>query len=678
MSKKGMPRAGDFLIKEAEAKMIKALTRTPDPLPALEEIKTRGDNSFFLDRITMESQLRRTVRELFEKSNFTISDLTEPFFPSTSANYINSRSKGGAVGAIYFELMSDMLREELLTFNWDVIDIGHEETRTYGPVGRAEQAVLDNMWLENDNEWKKTLGVYVNVERFTARWRKLYWRIFKRAVDEDPLVSPVGLAEALKIRVISKGPPMLYTALKPLQQFLWRTLKKHEVFELIGTPVTEGIISKCLKDFNPSTDVIVSGDYKASTDNLHSWVSETIVREISEILRLNGFFPEVLEEMFIRSLTRHNFGTTEDPIPQQEGQLMGSITSFPILCIANAAMCRWSLEEANGRVYSIVKTKSVKIAPLRINGDDCVFVGDKTCLARIWEKVTAFGGLSSSVGKTYFSNKFAVINSVLYDYHPARVWLSDPFSVESNDSLTGMTFFSQRSCWIERKYINLGLLYGMQRSSGGDNVRNCELANTLGTMHQMLNATCPPERWENVTKRFLGIHHDVLSNPRHASIPWFIPYWAGGRGLVPQGRRSLQDRYGVAVIKKYWLSKGESCNLSTVSQWKMHKHVLSRLRPYEYDCDHSLIYTRSNGIEKIEDVYSRVYKLCTIETLFTKELEELYEGDTSEKMHNDALSANAHLWRIIQTSPWDLDIVPVEEEELTPQAMESRTPCCIM
>jgi hypothetical protein len=411
MSKKGMPRANADLIRKAEEKTLEALTTPPGPLPR--DMVMDGARAYhFLDKASMIEQLERTVDEMFGDLQLPVEELSKPFFPSTSANYMRSRSECGAVGELLEEVLRDCVREELLTFRYVTVDCYHEQSRVFGPLRATEQESLDALFEEGGEEVLTTLGVHMDGSRLERRWRKMYWKIFKLAINEDPLVEPVGLAEALKIRVISKGPVYLYTALKPIQRFMWTVLKRNPVFELIGTPVTEKIITKCLGDMNLyPKDVIISGDYKASTDNLHRWVSEAIARRIAFCLRKNGQFSDILEELLVRSLIDHIFVDRDGcRFAQKEGQLMGSVTSFPVLCIANAAMCRWAMEVASGRTYHLDSR-----IPLRVNGDDCVFRGPQDLLPLFWEEITKYGGLESSVGKTYYSRKFAVINSVLYD-----------------------------------------------------------------------------------------------------------------------------------------------------------------------------------------------------------------------------------------------------------------------
>nr|UQB76046.1 RNA-dependent RNA polymerase [Flumine narna-like virus 36] len=306
MAKKGMPRADEELIRKAEEKMVVALTTPPKPLvaPAIVEGFNHSD---MLDRSSMEAELKRTVRELFEGQSFTVNDMSKPFFPSTSANYNRSRAKMGAVGEILDNVINrgnpwDEQQTPLVQLGYFNALYGHKLSEKYGDAGKEE-----SIELENDISYNTPgIGIHYNTDRLEDEWRKAYWKIFKIALTEEPLVEPVGLAEALKIRVISKGPCMTYTALKPLQVFLWKTLKDYDVFKLIGEPVSVEHIERAMGTLQfDSINEFVSGDYVASTDNLHSWVSETIAREIAVVLRESGYFSPLLEELFVRALTKH-------------------------------------------------------------------------------------------------------------------------------------------------------------------------------------------------------------------------------------------------------------------------------------------------------------------------------------------------------------------------------------
>lgn len=484
--------------------------------------------------------------------------------------------------------------------------------------------------------------------------------------------------EALKIRVISKGPPFLYTALKPLQMWLWSQLKGNSVFELIGKPVTEETINSCIGDIGLRPDeIIISGDYKSSTDKLHSWTSECSAREIARVLRENGQFSPLLEDLLIRSLTGHIF-VDEDgfKFPQKEGQLMGSISSFPFLCLANAAMCRWAMEKADGVTYRLSdKPTTVKgrIAPLRVNGDDCVFRGKKDLLVDFWEKITAFGGLETSIGKTYYSRDFCVINSVLYDFSG-----SGQHGI-SDDVRLKLGLKPRVWKWTERKYVNLGLLYGLQRSTTKESTVGIE---SLGTIHRALHLSCPTKVWEHTSKTFLYLHGNLLNSYK---LPWFIPEWAGGVGLVTTTSRgvSLRDQLCVSAIKHDWhKAEYRPRPVSLAAEWRMHRHVMERLDKNGVgEVDFKFI-TPNGSCERynIENNYAKVYKYATIETLFTHTREQLYMkvGVAEQKRVAACISHNENVWaRAIKRSMKIVDLKPTPTSEMMAFPMDTLQPYVI-
>jgi len=270
----------------------------------------------------------------------------------------------------------------------------------------------------------------------------------------------------------------------------------------------------------------LSGDYAAATDNLAPWVSETIALAIADEIGLKP----VERKLFVDNLI-HNIINLHDggSAPQRWGQLMGSVISFPILCIANAAMCRWSLEVDKDRSFSLSNTS------LMINGDDVVFRTTKAG-HKIWERMTAFVGLETSLGKTFLTKAFAQINSTNFKK------LDTP--VDEYDSESGIT----RQMWFKQgQYINLGLLYGLKRSGekvGLDVVADAKIS--LGARCRDLIRNCPLELRESVMRLFLSHHRQQLNQLR--DIPWFVPEALGGVGLptVPQACETADlEPYGI-------------------------------------------------------------------------------------------------------------------------------------
>lgn len=86
---------------------------------------------------------------------------------------------------------------------------------------------------------------------------------------------------------------------------------------------------------------------------------------------------------------------------------MGSVLSFPILCVINFVAYWVSLEEHYG------KTFTVRQVPCLIHGDDILF---KTTQSHYdhWSKVITQFGLKKSVGKNYFHPRVFTVDSELW------------------------------------------------------------------------------------------------------------------------------------------------------------------------------------------------------------------------------------------------------------------------
>nr|UQB76057.1 RNA-dependent RNA polymerase [Flumine narna-like virus 59] len=666
--KKGMPTVPQAMVEESIDKTVKKLTTQPlEPVDEFFDVpevvvygpenRLFGYKKFGLSKKMIVEQLRRTTREMLGAESIE-DHLFEPFFPSTSANYINSRGDGGSLDSLY-ELGVFGGRDSGISFGTEGVYVSGKRSTHYGSVGRWDDGVR-SMYRNLGYECPKYKAIMTfDPCILREEWREQYLSIFRAAVDEKPMVKPVGLCEPLKVRVISKGPPLTYTSLVPLQKWMWSSLKKHKVFALIGRMVTEEDVQRCLGGML-SGDEAVSGDYKASTDNLHSWVSEAIAEEIFAILVENmskefyldlpRYFLRDLKILFIRALTRHIFeGADGEFFTQKEGQLMGSIISFPILCIANAALCRFALELANGETYRLTDKGRDKLAPLLINGDDCLLRGRRDVLRKYWEKICAFAGLESSVGKTYFSDSFCTINSTIFE-------------------LEGWS-------WKERKTINMGLLLG--RAKDGTRTK----IGDLGSGCRKLKETCPPESWLKVKKEFIKRNKTTLSAKAElgseASIPWFLPEWCGGIGLPIDQSSELSrvDHYCAAFIKKSMNKnrKYKPVKLAEAKTWKMHDRVQGDLESqFSKELCKESTYQFANCHGKIfdlEESYSQAYRYMTIDLLRTKPLTSIKEDVSEEDSVRAALRNNSRMFAKVRQTMANENVerfiatLPIEELE---------------
>jgi len=425
---------------------------------------------------------------------------------------------------------------------------------------------------EEQIENEDSVSYEADISPLYERFRCFYWRLLARASEEPLTVTALPLAESLKVRVISKGPPLIYTALKPLQRFMWRTLKQHPCFSLIGETISERYIQDRMGSKLEDGEIYLSGDYKAATDNLAPWVSNAIVECISDEIGLS----EVERYLFKRSLTGHRFDISDmsvsdevrarahpsdGHVPQVWGQLMGSITSFPVLCLANAAMCRFALEESTGRKWTLADAR------LAINGDDVVMRGPRI-LRDTWRACTSFVGLTESVGKTYFSRSFLEMNSTCFRR------LADPF----DQMVNGVT----RPCYFRQMArINMGLIVGLTRASSigiGTAVGGSGFTPSIGARCRALVAEAPAKYRDVLIHEFIMSNYQVLSKCR---VPWFLPEWIGGLGLPVQTDQRVAPvskvNYGKA---KYLMVTGLVHGLTrpaAASSWETHKLVMARL-----------------------------------------------------------------------------------------------------
>jgi hypothetical protein len=148
------------------------------------------------------------------------------------------------------------------------------------------------------------------------------------------------------------------------------------------------------KDFTPvEGEIFVSGDYENATDNLNAELQLAI---LDELLSRSYTVPTGVREhaMSIYNSALVCDGLT-DPVIQRRGQLMGQLTSFPLLCLVNYITFRYSIRRP---------------VPVRINGDDIVFRATPEEVT-LWERNVAKGGLTLSLGKTLKHSRAFTLNS---------------------------------------------------------------------------------------------------------------------------------------------------------------------------------------------------------------------------------------------------------------------------
>lgn len=217
---------------------------------------------------------------------------------------------------------------------------------------------------------------------------------FPSELPKENEVEAFAIPEPLKVRMITKEQPLSY-ALKPLQKAMAKALTKFPCF----FPGFKGEIEEFVnRNLEGQNGFILSGDYDSATDRLNSDIMSTCLSELKKVFSSHTVLCQYMDFFGGQHVVHYPEWTKLQPVVQRNGQLMGSLLSFPILCIANAAtLCHL-------RKQGLSELKAC------INGDDILFV-DTDRHIRSWKRISTSMGLVPSVGKNFQSRSFGTINS---------------------------------------------------------------------------------------------------------------------------------------------------------------------------------------------------------------------------------------------------------------------------
>jgi hypothetical protein len=218
-----------------------------------------------------------------------------------------------------------------------------------------------------------------------------------------PAYPPIGplpvriepITEPLKVRIITAGIGDTF-CLKPLQRAMWHALGDFPQFCLThGTNRLESAIEQIHERSVPG-DVWISGDYSAATDSFSIEGSKALLEGI-----LESIDHEPTKRWAMKEISPHllvypkNSGL--EPVLQESGQLMGSLLSFPLLCLLNDCTAQFS---------------GVSPEKYLINGDD-ILMRAQPGVYDVWKDVVQDFGLDLSPGKNYIHPKYGTVNSQL-------------------------------------------------------------------------------------------------------------------------------------------------------------------------------------------------------------------------------------------------------------------------
>lgn len=497
------------------------LSKTPDPIS--QELKLRID-------VLMDSMFNYIDSD----KKFSYLDhgyLSTPYEPSTAASSESMRSMGGQRHIIrsllqeqQFPLagwsgMSDEPLFKMVETRHGVKSI-HSSAPSLLNKSALELLISDKI----QSEFAGSEADYKSALAFTK-------------------VSPI--LEPFKVRIITKSEALEQATSKSLQRGYSRTLWSIPAFILTSRPLDgadfielliqedlvpvgygNGLTESLYHHFQRTGAFWVSGDYKAATDganlNCTKQINENIMsrsqlskystmaaRKIlyeQDISYPKRFSPEIakrLEKLGVEH--RVNMDDTVS-ITQKNGQLMGSILSFPILCIMNLLAYWESLNSYISEVQGRQCIVPVELLPVRINGDDISFRANSHLYATWREKIVPYG-FKLSLGKNYTHNQYVTINSKMFSIKTGETPLST--SVR------------------EVKYLNIGLLLGTDGTVKSQQKQDKPMYENYNTL---IEGSIVPAYTHG---RYLSYHKDQIYRATgNGYLNLFLPLGLCGVGFV--------------------------------------------------------------------------------------------------------------------------------------------------
>jgi GTPase SAR1 family protein len=272
-----------------------------------------------------------------------------------------------------------------------------------------------------------------------------------------PVVEAIALPEPLKVRMITKAEADT-KCLQPLQKALFQFLRSEPQFALTHGVTwnkddetfeeklewihrIEDEIKKILKR-SDENDLWLSGDYTAATDNFPMSVTNALVE---------GILSQINHEP-TRAWTRYEVSPHRIRYPnsgigkQTSGQLMGSLLSFPLLCLLNDF---------------IVSESGFEQGKYLINGDDVVASGPSHVI-ETWRRNAPTVGLSLSLGKNFIDKQFCTVNSQLFwegtVLHTGKVSCQTRYGKTLSRCYSESQFYYGNSEELRREFIRRNLV----------------------------------------------------------------------------------------------------------------------------------------------------------------------------------------------------------------------------
>jgi hypothetical protein len=263
---------------------------------------------------------------------------------------------------------------------------------------------------------------------------------------------------------------------------------------------------------------LVSFDYEAATDLLTCDAARVTFGFIQ------GDDPTEYMELCSRTLygereISYKFSDdSKESIRGRNSQPMGNLWSFPILCSTNLSVYREAVRQFGEEelpfpcAINVFERRKLcrilrRINPL-INGDDILFVAPRS-FYQLFSLVASEANLIKSVGKAYFSKRYGLMNSQLFE----------------NLDYDFMPFGMARV--VQHGYLNQGLsTYGKGSGRDGEVLSPAEVSETFNRQVSLV-----PWTFGNIPSLVGREEWKVNGKSFFSRDNWYLPICLGGLGF---------------------------------------------------------------------------------------------------------------------------------------------------
>jgi hypothetical protein len=366
----------------------------------------------------------------------------------------------------------------------------------------------------------------------------------KATIDAGQQCELVSLVTAGKPRILVKTPAS-WNGLRPLHQSLYDHISTKEW--LLRGPPTLKRLQKLTKGMKRN-ERMLSGDYQSATDNLSIEVAEVILRAARAS---SSEVPDVVWESALKTLrpfinSKERIwkggefqGTDSFAFRLKRGQMMGSLLSFPLLCVQNR----------------IATTYIMGRRPMLINGDD-LLTRCSPAEYGSWLKGMESLGLTPSRAKTGYLRSFFTINSCFFKLQGRNVRRVPAFrgkgfvKSEGNPIPTGNTMSESRGALrgVERVNFEAAFLETHAKTI-------CSSRRSMGRLGLAPSPAAVP--------RWLAVREWTLQGLGFVEKKLPAPPSSHGVGGVPLGWKFVRRSW----VRKHYPERADLVESAQVDVW---------------------------------------------------------------------------------------------------------------